>query len=92
MAREVLVPRTRRAELLEIARAGFTRWRTEIQLTPEEIVVEGDWAFARLRVAGNATPIEGGEPRPIDSKESVIDHRQADGGWKVARLIGNSDR
>lgn len=82
---------TTRNGLRETARAGFTSWRSQIRITPDEVVASGDWAFARSRVTGTATPIVGGDPISVDLKEIVVYHRQADGSWKIARLIGNNN-
>jgi ketosteroid isomerase-like protein len=82
---------TTRDGLRELARAGFGSWRSRIRITPDEIVPGGDWAFARTRVTGTATPVAGGEPISVDIKELVIYRRQPDRSWKIARLIGNSN-
>lgn len=82
---------TTRAGLEEAAAAGFGSYATEIRIVPDEIVVAGDWAFARSRVTGTATPRAGGEAVSVDVKQLVIYHRQADGAWKIARLITNSN-
>lgn len=82
---------TTRDELRNMARTGFTSWRTRIRIQPDEIVPIGDWAFARARVTGTAAPIAGGEPVAIDLKEIVLFHRQPDRSWKIARLIANSN-
>ena len=84
-------PVTTREGLRDVARAGFTSWRSEIEIVPEEIVVLGAWAFARDRVTGTATPRAGGESVSIDMKQIVIYRRQPDGRWMIARLIGNSN-
>ncbi len=40
---------TTREGLLEAAAAGFGGYAAAIEITPAEIVVSGDWAFARAR-------------------------------------------
>lgn len=82
---------TTREGLRAAARAGFTSWRTQVRITPDEIVPDGDWAFARNRVSGTATPIAGGPSVAIDGKQIVLYRRQPDGSWKIARLIANSN-
>lgn len=82
---------TTRDGLREIATAGFSSWRSDIQIVPEEIVVADEWAFARARVSGTSSPIAGGDPVTVDLKELIVFHRQPDGSWKVARLIANSN-
>lgn len=78
--------------LREAATAGFTRFDADIRIEPVELVVLGDWAFSRSRVTGSVTPKAGGDPIPIDIKQLVLYHRQADGAWRIARLIGNSNK
>lgn len=76
--------------LREAATAGFTHWRSHLQIDPKEIVVSGDWAFARSHVHGHVEPREGeGERHEINLKQLVVYERQPDGSWKIARLIGN---
>ena len=82
---------TTREGLRDVAQAGFSSWRSNIQITPDEIVLSGDWAFARSHISGSVAPIAGGESIQIDMKQIVLYHRQPDGGWKIARLIGNSN-
>jgi uncharacterized protein (TIGR02246 family) len=77
--------------LREIARAGFMNWRSDIRIIPEEIVANGDWAFARSSVTGTATPLAGGSSIPVDVKQIAIYRLQADGQWRIARLITNSN-
>ena len=61
-------------------------------IEPVETEVAGDWAFMRTAVSGTLEPRAGGAAIPLDGKEIVIARRQTDGSWKVARLIGNSNR
>jgi ketosteroid isomerase-like protein len=66
-------------------------WRSDIRIIPEEIVANGDWAFARSSVTGTATPLAGGSSIPVDVKQIAIYRLQADGQWRIARLITNSN-
>jgi uncharacterized protein (TIGR02246 family) len=56
-----------------------------------EVVVAGDWAFARTTVSGTTTLITGGEPNQVSSKTIFVLQRQDDGSWKIGRYIFNSD-
>ncbi len=82
---------TGREALVEVAAAGFGPYAATVEITPDEIVVLGDWAFARSHVTGSVTPRAGGDPLPVDVKQLVVYHRQSDGTWKIARLILNSN-
>ena len=77
--------------ILEMGRLGFSHGTTDIIITPDEIIISGDWAFARSAVTGTFTGNDG-ESFPLDLKQIVIYQRQADGEWKIARLIGNSNQ
>lgn len=77
------------AGMRAIAEAGFSGSTVDITLTPVEIEIHGDWAFARLQVQGSGTLVTGDAPFPIDMKEIILLERQSDGAWKIARLIAN---
>jgi uncharacterized protein (TIGR02246 family) len=85
-------PITTRTGLREVASAGFSQFEAAIEIIPSELVVLGDWAFARSHVTGTAMPKAGGEAVPIDVKQLVLYHRQSDASWRIARLINNSNR
>ncbi len=83
---------TGREALVRLAQERFRQFTTTVEIKPEEIEMCGDWAFARTAVTGTFTPKDGSTPMELDLKEIAIYRRQADGTWKVARLIGNSNR
>ncbi len=83
---------TTREGLMEAAALGFGGYAAAISITPAEIVVQGDWAFARSQVTGTVTPRTGGEPIPVDVKQLAIYHRQVNGEWRIARLMNNSNQ
>lgn len=80
-----------REGLLEAAATGFGGYAAAISITPAEIVISGDWAFARSQVTGSVTPRTGGEPILVNVKQLAIYHRQPDGAWRIARLMNNSN-
>ncbi len=82
---------TGRDDLVDIAAAGFGPYAAAVEITPVEIEILGDWAFARSHVSGSVTPRAGGDPIGVDVKQLVLYHRQPDGTWKIARLIMNSN-
>lgn len=82
---------TTRSGLQEMAAAGFGPYAADIRTTPDEIVILGDWAFARSHVTGTVTPRAGGAAISVDVKQVVIYHRQPDGTWKIARMINNQN-
>jgi uncharacterized protein (TIGR02246 family) len=74
------------------ARERFTKFTSRAEIKPVEIEISGDWAFTRTALSGTMTPKDGGKPIELDGKEIALFRRQPDGSWKVARLIGNSNR
>jgi uncharacterized protein (TIGR02246 family) len=69
----------------------FSRYRSNIQISADEIHVLGEWAFAQTTVSGTLTR-SNGNPIQVDGKELALFRRQPNGGWKLARLISNSNR
>lgn len=72
-----------------VPKAFAARPASAMQITPEEIVIMGDWAFSR----GNytATVSANGNEANTDGKFMTIFRRQDDGGWKIYRDIFNSN-
>ena len=70
----------------------FEQFTGKLTLSPEEVEVVGDWAFARGTYAGTRTPKAGGEPTEDNGKYLAIFLRQPDGSWKHYRGIWNSDK
>ena len=61
----------------------------QIDLSSEEIVVAGDWAFERHNEMIIYKGKESGETRQRYNKGIWILQRQEDGSWKIARYIWN---
>ncbi len=61
-----------------------------LEMTAAETHVAGDWAFSRGNFEQTVTP-SGGDAFNVVGKYLFIFHREADGSWKIARLIGNLD-
>ena len=80
------------AELRRVAQSGFSAWKSAIEIEPEEVIVSGDWAFARTRVTGSVVPRAGGDAVAIDNKQIVVYRRGTDGRWRIARQITNANR
>jgi uncharacterized protein (TIGR02246 family) len=82
---------TTEAGLRSAASSGFGDYQADVSIEPREIVILGDWAFARSTVTGTVTARADGEVIPVDVKQLVLYRRQADGSWKIARLMINSN-
>jgi ketosteroid isomerase-like protein len=76
-----------RADLL----AAFGKFHVDQIVVSDEMVVAGEWAFDRSRATTTLTPVVGGAPVTVRSKAITILRHQADGSWKIARVIGNLD-
>ena len=65
----------------------FKIFRIDQDVTSEETVVSGDWAFDRATVHTTVTPVTAGEARIVESKVFVVLCRDDPGEWRVARTI-----
>ncbi len=75
-----------------VMQSSFEKYTFDIKETAEEVIVAGDWAFARGTYTYTITPKAGGEPIGDDSGKWMAFHkRQPDGSWKIYRNIFNSD-
>ena len=79
-------------------RAGIEAWAQPIidtydmreTITPREIVVSGDWAFANLDIIFEGVPKSGGDLFLQDIRAIFIFELQPDKSWKIAHGILNS--
>jgi len=65
--------------------------KLDMSFTSEEILMVGDWAFERWTSSLTLTPTAGGSPTRDSNKGIWVWKRQADGTWRLARSIWNSD-
>jgi uncharacterized protein (TIGR02246 family) len=72
--------------------AGFLNlFGCQFSLEVDEVRVAGQWAFERGRYTITLVPKAGGPSMDEAGKYITIYQRQADGSWKMARDIWNSD-
>jgi uncharacterized protein (TIGR02246 family) len=71
--------------------ALFSRSRFTFSFTSSRIEVVGDVAFERVEYSVSASPADGGPAVHDAGKGLHIYRRQADGSWKLAQDIWNSD-
>ncbi len=62
----------------------------EIELTSEDIVVDGDLAYDWGTVSGTVEP-EGGEAQPMRNTYLLVYERAADGAWRQSKHIWNAN-
>ena len=82
---------TRSSRTIE-GRAGIEAWAQPIfdsydmheTITPREIVVSGDWAFANLDIVFEGVPKSGGDLLMQDIRAIFIFEWQPDNSWKIA--------
>ena len=65
----------------------FDQFNPEISISHDEIMTDGDWAFARGMTTGKMTPRNGGAAKTVNDKYLMILRRQPDGTWRIARLM-----
>ena len=56
----------------------------------DEVVVTGDWAFARGVYQATYTTIADGTQTQARNDNLWLFHRESDGSWRIARMIYNS--
>jgi uncharacterized protein (TIGR02246 family) len=68
----------------------FRHFRCEVSFDADETEVSGDWAFARGYINGRLNP-KADEPLIKLHEKFIMILRRDQDGWKIARLIWNSD-
>ena len=63
----------------------------EYRVTNSELVTHRDWAPRRGGMFWRLAPKKGGDPIMLDTKFLQLWQRQADGSWRIARGIWNSN-
>ena len=66
--------------------------KNDFALVSAEVVINDQWAFDRGSYRWKGVPRAGGRPEEDNGKYLVVLQHQADGTWKVARDMDNSDR
>jgi uncharacterized protein (TIGR02246 family) len=74
-----------------IYEAVFRQFDFKSESTVKEVVVSGDMGYFWSAYTLTATPKAGGEPVKVTGKSLFIVKRVPEGGWKIARLMDNSD-
>jgi len=74
-----------------VMQSFFENYTIDLKETTEEVIVAGDWAFARGIYNYTITPKVGGEPSRDSGKWVAFNKRQPDGSWRIYRNISNSD-
>ena len=65
----------------------FDEFNPELSISHDEVIIDGDWTFIRGMTNGRMAPRNGGAARIVNDKYLMILRRQADGSWRIARLM-----
>ena len=74
-----------------VMQSFFENYTIDLKETTEEVIIAGDWAFARGTFTYTLTPKSGGELIRDSGKWVAFHKRHPDGSWKIHRNIYNSD-
>ena len=86
-------PVSGRQAIVEYFTGFFTEFpKNNFDLVSTEVVVNGAWAFDQGTYRWKGAPRSGGAAEEDHGKYLVVLQRQADGTWKVARDMDNSNR
>ena len=80
---------TSKAGIKNAAQGSFDKFSFKVNPQPEEIEVQGDFAYAIGTVNGVLTPRAGGEPNPIKFRIFWLLRRE-EGDWKIYRQLWNN--
>jgi len=81
-------PPESKAEIEQRLVALFSKFLSRVEVTNDEIVVSGDFAFTRGSFRVSVTPRAGGETQEIDRRYLEVWRRES-GRWLVARTMDN---
>ncbi|MDA2937227.1 SgcJ/EcaC family oxidoreductase [Acidobacteria bacterium AH-259-A15] len=85
-------PTSGRDAIQSNSQTTFDQFEAKLSISSEELQVAGDWAFGAGTYSLKLTPKEeGGEATMSNGSYIVILKRQADGCWKVARVVDSSN-
>jgi ketosteroid isomerase-like protein len=85
------VPINGQAAFTDFLRSAFQSVTMSVQYQSEETVVSGAWGFDRGTYVSTVTPKAGGAGVREPGKYLWLTRRGADGSWRYARIIWNSD-
>ncbi len=85
-------PLSRGQEQLGIAyETLYKAFKMDVKYTAEEVIVAGDFAYARTSSKGKALNIGSGEAAQVENKELFV-LRKENGQWKIAQYIFNNNK
>jgi ketosteroid isomerase-like protein len=86
----VIHPNGKTVRGVEELRADFQRFFGQFELEQsavvEETVISGEWAFDISKISSTLWPVNGGDPKRLDSKVLTL-LRQQGSEWRVGRVM-----
>ena len=77
------------AEIRGFFESRLGKYEIDFQDNPQELAINGDWAFLRGEFTLTGTPREGGEVFKDAGRYFVLYRKNAAGEWKIYRDIDN---
>lgn len=74
-----------KAEFASSFSAGQSKVRIEGKAEFEEVIISGDVAYARGKIAFEVTPLAGGTPRQMAGYTLTVFRKQPNGQWLLSR-------
>lgn len=69
----------------------FKSFQLNVEYITDEVIVNGDYAFAKTHSTGNTLIHANGQTIPVDNKELFVLHKD-DGQWKISHYIFNNNK
>jgi uncharacterized protein (TIGR02246 family) len=85
------IPIEGKEAIREWGKPAFEHFDQQHSISPQEIEISGDIAFARVFYKQSLTPKGGGESTQTDGKSIWILKRQTNGSWQATHCIWNSN-
>ena len=75
----------------DLIEASFSRFSFDAVYLPDELIIEGDWAFDRGNWVETRNPKDGGDQEEFSFGILQIYRRTSDGSWKLARSVWSTN-
>lgn len=71
--------------------ALYNAFQLNVEYVTDEVIVNGDYAYARTNSRGNTLIHATGETIPVENKELFVLHKD-NGQWKISHYMFNNNR
>ena len=69
----------------------FKAFQLKVEYVTDEVIVNGDYAFAKTHSVGSTLMHANGQTIPVDNKELFVLHKN-NGEWKISHYIFNNNK